>query len=345
MTREILPVIKLEGSPEQIGLAHGQILRDRIHDCFAFYTRQLFKNPNFDFEKHGRLYLEAIGNFSPAFETEIRALARGAGMEPWQIAVLNARSEIFLQASAEFIHQCTSLYFEEQKLLGQTWDWMSSCEDFMVLLDITLENGLRILTLSEAGIIGKIGFNSKGLGVCLNILFGKKPVDGVPIHILLRSVLESQSLEEARRTLNQASFGCYSNMLIGDASGGWFDYEFAGKSLKEAFYSSKPPAHTNHYLASGEMNEDTPHLDNSVKRFDKARQLSGLCEEQTVEAMKKILTDPQGGEDAICKRHTPFFEGLEHGTICSLVMDLPKREMHITHGSPYHHNFIKHAMN
>lgn len=344
MSQEILPVIKLEGSPEQIGRQHGELLKDRIQACFSFYTGQLFKNPNFDFHHYGDLYLKQIGDFSPAYEAEIRALAMGAGMEPWQIAVLNARSEIFLQASAEYIHQCTALYFEDTRLLGQTWDWMSSCEDFMVLLDVTLENGHKFLTLTEAGIIAKIGLNSSGLGVCLNILFGKEPVTGVPIHILLRAVLDSQSLDEARQTLNNAPFGCYSNMLVADSDGGCFDFEFAGKVMKEAVYDSPPAAHTNHYLACDELNDETPHLDNSLKRFNKATRLSESYKAHCVNSMKKILTDPQGGEDAICKKHAPFFDGMDHGTVCSLVMDLPNREMHITHGNPYQNPFKAHRL-
>ena len=54
-----------------------------------------------------------------------------------------------------------------------------------------------IMMMTEPGIIGKVGMNSSGVGVSLNLLVAKKvPKDGLPIHILLRTALDSNSVRE-----------------------------------------------------------------------------------------------------------------------------------------------------
>ena len=55
------------------------------------------------------------------------------------------------------------------------------------------------VTLTEAGILAKIGLNDAGLGVCLNLLdtTADGGLDGTPIHLLLRQVLET--LPQRRR--------------------------------------------------------------------------------------------------------------------------------------------------
>ena len=85
---------------------------------------------------------------------------------------------------------CTALCFQPTALLGQNWDWSSQLENLAVLLQIRVSENMTIQMLTEPGIIGKIGMNSQGIAACLNILLLNKPLDGVPIHIVLRSILE-----------------------------------------------------------------------------------------------------------------------------------------------------------
>lgn len=57
----------------------------------------------------------------------------------------------------------------------------------VILLEIDQTPRPNILMATEAGIVGKIGLNSEGLGVCLNLLGPEhNTMRGVPIHIILR---------------------------------------------------------------------------------------------------------------------------------------------------------------
>ena len=66
--------------------------------------------------------------------------------------------------------ECTTLAFKNQRILGQNWDWESDIEELAVILDIETEDGHRILTMTEPGMIGKIGMNNHGVGVGLNFM-------------------------------------------------------------------------------------------------------------------------------------------------------------------------------
>ena len=69
--------------------------------------------------------------------------------------------------------------------------------------------------------------NSQGIAACPNILLLNKPLDGVPIHIVLRSILESHTLEEAKMAIHKSGYGKASNILFGDQKGNFNYVEFA----------------------------------------------------------------------------------------------------------------------
>ena len=183
----LLPYLFLSGSPFEMGLTHGRHFKDRIKACFDFYTQSLCRSPSFDFPTWGQAYQKQVQEAFPALGEEMLGIAEGSGMAPWQIGVLNARTEIFLMVNAQRISECTAIGFPKERLLGQNWDWMTACEPFMVLLEIQRPGGRKLLTMTEAGMLGKVGLNNRGLGVCLNILFGNHENIGVPIHPLLRA--------------------------------------------------------------------------------------------------------------------------------------------------------------
>ncbi|MBK8740163.1 MAG: hypothetical protein IPM02_11800 [Betaproteobacteria bacterium] len=64
---------------------------------------------------------------------------------------------------------CTGGQRDSKTWLAQNWDWIGAQLPAVVLLRVTGEDGRYLLTLTEAGMLAKIGMNERGLGVCLNI--------------------------------------------------------------------------------------------------------------------------------------------------------------------------------
>lgn len=328
------PLIELSGSPREIGLAHGKQLKERIKKTLAFY-KTIFK-------KEDKLILEQAAHFQkiitktfPQYAEEIEAIAQGAELDPLWIYALNARTEILSFGTQE----CTVAYFKESAILGENWDWAETLESLAVLLKITRPDGHTILMMTEPGIIGKIGLNSAGLGVTLNLLECPAKLDGVPIHVMLRAILDSPSLTEAQSVILRAPNGKASNVLIGDAHGNSLDVEFAGKDL----FMLNPPesifVHTNHYLATPFPKKEN--LASSHARYERATTLSKKLSGKTMAEMKQLLLDQENKELPICRPYLPSKYTSSIGTICSIIMDLRKREMQITKGSPLKQKFEK----
>ncbi len=333
-----MELVTLKGSPEEIGLQHGRLLKERVAAVWEFYSQTLFGNQMEMLEELGSRYLQAITDFSADYGAEIEALGRGAGLPAWQIAALNARTEIIhIVMEKMSIGECTALYLAGSRLLGQNWDWMEALEPLFAVMRIEREDGHQILQIAEPGIIGKVGLNSKGLGVCLNILSGSPSPVAVPVHVLLRSVLDSDSLDEALARLQSLGLGTYSNILMADDHGGSVDVEFAGTEMNVVDYGDEIPIHTNHLLSDLKAGRDTskdPMFENSLARYDRGKEiLAGTDQSARVADFKAILRDGENASDPICVEYKEQL-GFMIGTVSSVIMDLPARMMHVTKGPP-----------
>ena len=216
----------------------------------------------------------------------------------------------------------------------------------MVLTKIKQENKPDILMMTEPGIIGKIGLNSAGLGVLLNFLHidGFDPY-GVPTHILLRAVLDSSSIQEAKELLLKHGKGRTSNIMVGDKLGNYFDIEYAGDEFFLFDQGEDTFVHTNHFLGK-DINKDPVEYANSFARYERGLKLTSNLNNHSFESMKKILLDKGNNELPICRTYKPSISGFfkDTGTICSMIMDLENFSLHITKGNPFENPFEEIAL-
>jgi len=329
----ILESIHLEGTHREIGLQHGRQLRNRISRTVSFYNDVLFQSRYDLIEEQGCLYLTKIEQFNEVLADEIRGIAEGSGQPDWQIAALNARTEIYQRVDASPKTECTASFFPQAGLLGQNWDWMQPLQELIVVMQITRPDGHQILQMTEPGIIGKIGCNSKGIGVCLNILTGGANAPQVPVHILLRSALESDSLEEFRAILDSTPMGTYSNILAADCNGDFLDVEICGDHTHYLEYQDEPIVHTNQFLSdygntTAEATDEK--FASSRHRYARGNHLYNSVSSD-IENLKLLLADEENAPYEICRDYR-LVEGNIVGTVASLIMDLPNRALHITHG-------------
>ena len=75
--------------------------------------------------------------------------------------------------------------------------------------------------ITEAGIIGKIGLNSSGVGVCLNAIRAPGVAwDRCPVHLALRVCLDSEAREEAVQRIKSIGVASACHILVADDCGG-----------------------------------------------------------------------------------------------------------------------------
>ncbi len=332
MTKRRFRRVSLRGDARQRGEQHGETLRDAIREAFAFYAANLFplasRSP-VEIQNFAEGMRKRIDTFEPAYCAELDAIAAAAGMERWQLYAMTARTEIFNAAPPE----CTSLFFETSHALGQNWDWFEPFEDWVALFEVERPDGHRFVTLNEPGMLGKVGLNNRGLGLCLNILSWPAPADGVPVHVLTRAILDAASLDEVERLLARAGSGQASHFLVADARGGSLSVELGGGGKYRIAPRDGTIAHTNHYIAEG-VGDPRAGVPTTRERLVAACEGVAKRERLDLETLKSVLLDEGNAGDPVCCPYQtqPKFYNQVVGTCATLVMDLAAGLMHVKKG-------------
>jgi isopenicillin-N N-acyltransferase-like protein len=324
------PLITISGEPFERGRQHGEQLSVEIANAIDFY-RSIFDLPESEILQHADFFRKLINDFEPDYCEEINGIAQGAGVDPLWIVALNARTEI-LSHKAAVSNECTSVYFPEPSILGQNWDWGRALEPLTVLMKIVQKGGHIILMLTEPGIIGKIGMNNSGLGVCLNILTLGKVLDGLPVHIILRAILDCKTLDQVDSLMAQHGTGKASNIIVADANGNGFDMEFCGDDSYRLTPEQDYLLHTNHYLGKPINSEQDPDFASSYTRFNRATKFLSDTKERSSTAMRELLSDETDSALPIYREYLADDSVHELGTICTIIMVLEQQKMHVRKG-------------
>ena len=323
-TTQPFPLIAVSGDSYTCGRTYGEAFESEIAEVLAFY-RDLFKWS----EQQERIlervavFAKHIAGFNAEYIDEMQGVADGAGVTLNDIVMLNARSEIL--SSME--NECTAACFPKTAVLFENWDWAEGFADKSVMVHRTFSDGASALIFTEAGILGKVGLNSHGIGIVINFLFSQATPDGVPAHILLRSLLECSSLEEVTKRITTHGETLGLNVLAGDANGRFINYEMTGKNIHVHEVGDTPYTHTNHFLH--ESNKDPDKFLNSVGRLERMQELLAGTTDFSVASAQEILKDGEG-DAPLLRAFKPNAHLGRAGTVASIVLDLPQRTLHVS---------------
>ncbi len=228
---------------------------------------------------------------------------------------------------------CTVLSWktEDTNLLAQNWDWQQEQKENLINLRIRQPGKPAIDMISEAGIIGKIGLNSAGVGVCLNAIRAKGVDFGkLPCHLALRACLDSSSREEAVNTLTKAGVASAGHITVADPSGGiGLECSHADIVLLP-MPSSGILTHTNHFVKQHPGVEEKLQWQDSLLRLTRIGKLMETTE-PSLENVASLLKDESGLPTAICRDKT---HDSTVATLFSIRMDLGTRIAEVTVGRP-----------
>lgn len=265
----------------------------------------------------------------PEYLAEIRGIADGTDLGVEDIIAINVRTEI---AFGLFSDGCTAFSSwgdgegGGSSWLAQNWDWNPKQKRNLVQLSIEQSGKPRIRMITEAGLIGKIGFNDRGVGVCLNAI--KAPgmdLERVPCHLGLRMVLESASRAEAVQELEKWGVASACHMLIADPSGG-VGVEWSSRGCEKIEMNDAGRVfHANHYLKKHEgVVEDPSWMEGSTYRTDRIAELvKGIGEgEMNYENVLEVFKDEGEFPRSICRKASAEGKGSTDETLFNIVMDL-----------------------
>ena len=338
-------VINCQGSPYEVGVQHGGAARKQIAGSIAFYSWLFKKYTDRSWESIlpiAKAFGVNIEQRWPRYYQELKGIAAGSGRDILDILALNVRTEIafgLLTSSngpaPSRSDGCTtvSLQTGEHSWLGQNWDWMEEQKENLVLLTVACSGKPTIKMVTEGGIIGKIGLNEYGVGVCLNAIRSRGLNDTkLPAHLALRMALEASSAREARSAIENIGLAGSAHILVADAKD-HFGLEFTSRTCMQLDGNSNGYIlHTNHMLGIHEGIDELAEAD-SFARMDRISLLTAQADfpEQDLKAFATLFDDHDGFPVSICRAQ----EGIsEDATVFNIVMDLRSVQAVVSLGRP-----------
>ena len=292
-------------SAHERGQIHGQQAKDRIQHSVITYAR-LFAACGIDWAsacERALRFEPVVEQVDADLMAELRGMAQGSGQTLGSLMALNCRTEIlpptFFSDEPQLAHaalaanraaglpdwladapwdgalkdgECTAMGVTAaasrtgQAWLAQNWDWMGRQREALVVLHTQGPSGQSITTLTEAGMLAKIGINQSGFALGLNILRSNRDGSrlGVPVHVLLRHLLDCRSVAHARERLHALQtelglgFGAASNVPCADAEGQAACFEVSPAGWAEVTPTQGVVVHTNHFVCESLLAEQAP---------------------------------------------------------------------------------------
>jgi isopenicillin-N N-acyltransferase-like protein len=350
------PELEAAGRPGDLGMAQGRAFAGRIQANLAFYLAWMSEGGQFpatELLARARAFEPVLAEYLPDILEEIDGIARGAGMARDEILLINARTDLRAMISAEVeseaVPACTALALTGEVdgrpslALAQNWDWDPKLADAPVVLRMQPDRGPAFVTLVEAGMAGKIGFNHHRLGVCLNFLSHSsdaRPGEvGVPIHCLLRAAMSCSDLSEVEALIRSVPRSASANFLLaqhGPDGPRAIDLEIAPIGVAALTGPSVDLIHTNHFhdpdLVLGCTSVGGP---STMTRQATAERLAAelATVRDPVRRAERILESRAELPYPISRHHNP---DPDSSTLAGIVMDLTRNRFILARGAPHH---------
>ncbi len=324
--------------PRERGRAAGEALAERAALCLAAYL-PLFEDggrTRDDVRHFGARVLESTARRHAPLVAELEGFASGARLELELVAALNGRTELLAWPECTTVGRCESA---EGPWLAQNWDWYADAAGRCVVWSAAVE-GARFATMTEAGILAKVGVSTRGIAVALNILYHRQDGEGelgVPVHLVLRHLLgEAGSVEEAWDLLRETPYSASSCVTVVDARGGGACFELSPAGVARIEPRDGLLAHTNHFLdetlARAEGEQPAEWVAGSRSRLAAAESAAPGALGDGLALLATHDTEPQ----AICRHDEPSGEPGRPlvDTVVSLAMRPGVPELLVSAGRP-----------
>lgn len=348
-----LPVIELQGTPHELGEQLGEATRSQTRELFerrltaAIRSAREYSGKTFsatqvlDIARSG---LSITESYDPVGYEEFLGIARGSGLSPEELYVtqgLTDLRDVLAYSGSAGDEGCSAFIVGGNRsadgnlLIGQSWDLLFDNLPFVRLVhrnpsDDTPETWSLTLT----GCLTLIGLNSEGIAVGNTNLKTKDVRPGLQYLSVLHRAIRSRTFEEAVSAVRDAPRSAAHYYYVADASGQAVGLECSATRCEPLYPQDDLLIHCNHALTApiAELEVTSPESSTSCRQ----NRLSFLMEshgaEIGVEDIKTMLSDHDGGEDAIC-RHGE--NDADVATNACVIMSPQTREIHACRGAAH----------
>ncbi len=354
MTRQFTSTM---AQPYPRGLEFGQAHASQIGTTVEAYLRlfaltSLIRTGDLAAEVD-RLGVAALGRieaWSPELAAEIRGIAAGAGVAVKRIAAINARTEILAALQCQPAAECSTVVTVDTatgagtgtRVAMQNWDWYEAMAGNWLQWTIPHPDGRVVSTVTEYGVVGKIGISERGLGTMFNILHHRDDglgAIGVPVHVIARRILDSATdVPDAVRICESASatgMSASTSITVIDRRAAVMAELWPGGVGLVHPDPDGLLVRTNHFLSEPACAGDTsPDSDSdTLQRYAYLRdRLGGRATDLDRAQVFAALGDD--GSGVCCHPLAGNDPALRHATLATVMLDPAGATMDVSDGSP-----------
>ena len=325
------------GSHYEIGFSIGQRFSDEI-------CRAMVENPTLQYEflpfhkspEGQKLFRQLISlhrKSYPDYISEIKGIAEGSGRPFEEIFLINMRGEYRSYTKSSTGRGCStvSVVTDEYAAFGHNEDGLALFKDGIYVVDVHLPDRPSFTAFSYPGFLcgNAFGFNSEGICFCNNDVQPSNIEVGVGRHFISRSLLESQSIEDAIDRITPPDRAAGFNYTIGSV-----------KQRRIVNVEVSPRQHivteikgtdfrANHYI---DLNGIEQIIGPSSRlRVKRATSLINGMDTFSNSDILTVLTDQQNPEYPIFRTAQPPDD---IATLVTCVFDLDTKQLAIYYGHP-----------
>jgi isopenicillin-N N-acyltransferase-like protein len=347
MTNPPIPLIRIGGTPREMGLELGRQRRDsvrRMVENVRLFLEATYSQIRLTWPEailQSRKYLPFAQEQMPRYVEELRAIAEGADVPFDDLMVLNCLEAI----TTDTLHLmgCTSIAVTEEHtagkhvLVGHNEDWQPADEPDVFLIRAEPEGEPAFLAMTYGALLPNIGFNTEGICQMCDSVYPSDVRIGVPRIFVSRAVLAARSLSDAIAAAIAPHRAAGYNHVLVHESGEAYNVEVSARAFAMTYAQGGLLAHTNHYLSRrmSRLENDSRHLIGSRVRYNRAQRLLRRTSRHNADSLKAILADHVNYPNSICSHEVIDDNPLDRQkTICSIVIDLNERQALVAWGTP-----------
>ncbi len=312
-----LRLLRVQGDGAARGKAHGEEFRDLISEAMDRWREAIALRENIPADRYIAEFLSATGfaasakELSPDLFAEVEGIAAGSNQPFDDVLVYNLMDEewrydrdpnIGCSTIGTFIHDGGTHH--DTAVLGQNMDLPATMRGSQVVLQIGNADGPDQIVLSGAGMIGLLGVNAAGLGVCVNSLRAlPSAAQGLPVAFVIRELLLRTDAAAAAAYLESIPHASGQHYALGDPTG-IRGYECSAEGCV-AGPESRELLHTNHILWSPykEAANDSHHAFEAHGTHTRLTSLrNGLEQVRSFGDLQRLLSATSNG---LCVMPTP----------------------------------------
>lgn len=340
--------IDVAGTPLQMGQQIGEAARDEIRGFCEISLEQVNKTVQVSRERALRVAQrsrEVAESYSPDMMNELRGMAEASGLEIEDLMMLQVRNQLTPGTDAG----CTSFSVSATRVnrsaafVAQNWDNDPDLDAFTIVLRRHPLDKPALMNVTQAGLIGYIGLNDAGMGVCLNTLPAPSRPYGVPHYFTVRAIFETTNLGDAVDAVRRAQRAIPANLMLATPEGP-ADLEVTVNDvhvLRDDEMEGRI-GHSNHCQHPDlvKINDQFPELIQSKSRKQRLDALlAQLPSPPTVEDLKAILRDHENHPRSICRHANEDSEFGHWQSVFSVILEPKSRKMHVSRGTPCDHPY------